>query len=73
MSNSERDVIDILLEGHRRGVQSAIDLSIRTGVPMVVSKNGKIKYIKPKFKYVLVPIETKKKKSPSKLKKKKVS
>jgi len=50
-------VIELFLEGHRKGVESAVELSIRTGVPLVVSKDGKIQEIKPKFKYVLVPIE----------------
>ena len=52
---------DILLEAHRRGVKRAIDLSIRTGVPLVVEKNGKIIEIKPKYKYVRVPIKSSKK------------
>lgn len=53
------DIEKILLEAHRRGVEYAIDLSIRTGVPLVVEENGKIKKIKPKYKYVLVPIHEK--------------
>lgn len=51
------DITDILLEAHRRGQKRAIDDSIRTGVPLVVSIDGKIVNIKPKFKYVLVPID----------------
>lgn len=69
MSKPETDIIEILLAAHQRGQQRAIDLSIRTGVPLVVSKNGKIEYIKPKFKYVLVPIDSKEKKTSSKSKK----
>lgn len=57
---SESNVLDILLEAHRKGVEAAIDLSIRTGVPLVVQKGGKIVEIKPKYKYVLAPIESKK-------------
>ena len=56
-------VNDMLLEAHRKSQEMAIEASIRTGVPLVVSKNGKICYIKPKFKYVLVPIDTPTKKS----------
>jgi hypothetical protein len=52
-------LIKILLEGHRRGVELAIDNSIRTGVPLVIEKNGKIIKIKPKYKYVRVPIKAK--------------
>lgn len=61
-----------ILKAHREGVKEAIDLSIRTGVPLVVWEDGKIKKIKPKYKYVLVPIKQKKRasqKKRSKLKK----
>lgn len=60
-----RDIEEILLEAHQKGVQQAIDLSIRTGVPLVVEENGKIKEIKPQFKYVRVPIRPKRVKSNS--------
>jgi hypothetical protein len=50
------NIHEILLEAHRKGVEQAIDLSIRTGVPLVVEKNGKIMEIKPQYKYVRVPI-----------------
>ena len=53
------DVHEILLEAHRRGQKSAIDESIRTGVPLVVMRNGKIHYEKPKYKLVRVPISSK--------------
>lgn len=46
----------LLLEAHRKGMEQAIDLSIRTGVPLVVQEEGEIKEIKPKYKYVKVPI-----------------
>ena len=61
MSNKhKRDVEELLLEAHQKGVEQAIDLSIRTGVPLVVEENGKIKEIKPQYKYVRVPIHSKK-------------
>lgn len=53
---------DLLLEGHKLSVQRAIETSIRTGTALVVEKNGKIVEIKPKYKYVLVPIKAAKKK-----------
>ena len=53
----EININEILLDVHRKGVEQAIDLSIRTGVPLVVEKNGKITEIKPKYKYVRVPID----------------
>lgn len=52
------DVNKILLEAHKRGIESAIDRSIRTGVPLVIAKNGKIVELKPKYKYVRVPIDS---------------
>jgi len=59
----ERDVKELLLEAHKKGVEQAIDLSIRTGVSLVIEENGKIKEIKPQYKYVRVPIHSKKIKS----------
>ena len=51
------NVNEILLKGHKNGQESAIEASIRSGVPLVVVKKGKICYIKPKFKYIRVPID----------------
>ncbi len=51
------DIHQILLEAHRKGVEQAIDLSIRTGTALVIEENGKIKEIKPKYKYIKVPVE----------------
>lgn len=62
-SKRNRDVEEILLDAYQKGVEQAIDLSIRTGVPLVVEENGKIKEIKPQYKYVRVPIHTKEVKS----------
>lgn len=52
----------LLLQAYRQGVKNAITLSEKTGVPLAVQINGKIKQIKPKYKYVRVPIEPKKRK-----------
>ena len=60
LRKSKSDVLGVLLEAHRKGVEQAIDLSIKTGIPLVVQENGKIKEIKPKYKYVRVPIRAKK-------------
>lgn len=51
------EIHKMILEAHRKGVEQAIDFSIRTGIPLVVQENGVIREIKPKFKYVRVPIE----------------
>lgn len=63
------DINDFFLKAHALGVKRAIDLAIRTKTSLVIEKNGKIRTIKPKFKYVLVPLtkktnSSKKKKSP---------
>lgn len=61
------DIHEFLLEAHRKGVEQAIDLSIRTGIPLVVEENGKIKEIKPKYRYVRVPIRSAKVKGSSRI------
>jgi hypothetical protein len=52
-----RDALEILIEAYQKGVEQAIELSIRTGVPLVVEEDGIIKEIKPQYKYVRVPID----------------
>lgn len=54
------ELFEIILEAHRKGVEQAIDLSIRTGTPLIAGRNGKIVKIYPKYKYVKVPIKPKK-------------
>ncbi len=56
----KKDINEILLEAHQKGVEQAIDLSIRTGIPLVIEKDGVIREIKPKYKYVRVPIRANK-------------
>ncbi len=58
-SKRKSDILEILLDAHKKGVERAIDLSIRTGIPLVVQEGGKIKEIKPAYKYVRVPIRAK--------------
>jgi len=53
----EVDIDAIILEAHRKGVERAIDLSIRTGTPLIVEKDGKIMEIMPQYKYIRVPID----------------
>lgn len=57
-SKRNQDIEKLLLEAYRKGVEQAIDLSARTGVPLVVEEHGKIKKIKPNYKYVRVPIQS---------------
>ena len=62
MSKAKFDINEILLEAHKRGLERALEASIRTGVPLAISINGEIVEIKPKYKYVRVPIIANKKK-----------
>ena len=48
LSKRKLTIEEMVLEAHRKGVKQAIDLSARTGVPLVIEENGKIKKIKPK-------------------------
>jgi hypothetical protein len=54
----KKDINEMLLEAHKKGVEQATDLSIRTGISLVVEKDGKIREVKPKYKYIRVPIKT---------------
>lgn len=56
----KNNINEILLEAHRKGVEQAIDLSIRTGTPLIIEKDGVIREIQPKYKYVRVPIKANK-------------
>lgn len=40
-ARGEQDIQDILLDAHRKSVNQAIELSIRTGVPLVVQVGDK--------------------------------
>lgn len=57
ISDDGDKILEILLEGHRAGIERAIDDSIRTGVPLVVMRDGEIFEIPPQYKYVRVPID----------------
>lgn len=57
-AKQKQDVEAMLFRAYRKGVEDAIDLSARTGIPLVVEKNGKIKRITPNYKYVRVAVET---------------
>lgn len=66
MAKEEKSVVQLLLEAHKRGIKLAIERSIRTGVPLVFEKNGKIIEVPPKYKYVKVPIKKRKSLKPKK-------
>lgn len=62
------DINRILLTAHKLGVKKAIDDSARTGVPLVVFEDGRIKKIKAPYKYVRVEVQSKKKRTSPKKK-----
>ncbi len=63
------NINDIFLEAHRRSFLKAEETAIRTGTALIVYKKGKLVAIKPKYKYVLVPIKSSKRKKTSSRKK----
>jgi hypothetical protein len=59
MSKSKKpDINQMLLKAHKLGVKNAIETSARTRTSLVVCENGKVKSVKPKFKYVRMPIKS---------------
>ena len=61
------DINELFLKAHELGIKMAIDLAVRTNTRLVVYEDGKLKKIKPPYKYVRVPTKTpKSKKSSSK-------
>ncbi len=58
MSKSKKpDINQMLLRAHKLGVKKAIETSTRTKTSLVVYKNNKVQSVKPKFKYIRVPVE----------------
>ena len=63
MAKSDKpDINDSLLKGHKLGIQKAKDIASRTNTSLIVQKGDKIVAVKPKYKYVRVPVKTAKKK-----------
>jgi len=63
MSKSKKiDINQMLLKAHKLGVKNAIETSARTNTSLIVYEGGKVKSVRPKFRYVLVPIKTPKNK-----------
>jgi hypothetical protein len=52
------DINQLLLKAHKLGVKKAIEASARSKTSLIVYENGKVKSVKPKFKYVRVPVKT---------------
>lgn len=57
------DMIEIMLNAQKKSYQAAFENAVRTGTALVFYRDGKIIEYKPPYKYVLVPITPKKKKT----------
>ena len=68
--SNKPDVNELLLKGHKRGIKKAIDTASRTNTSLIVQQGDKIVAVKPKYKYVRVPIKATKKKSKTGVKRK---
>jgi hypothetical protein len=66
---TDDEFMQIMLQSGRKGYEAAVETAIRTGTSLVVCRKGKIVEVKPPYKYVLVPIKSKKKKRSKSLKK----
>jgi hypothetical protein len=59
---STEEIMQIMIKSQKKAYQAALENAIRTGTSLVVMRKGKLVEIKPKYKYVLVPIKSKRKK-----------
>jgi hypothetical protein len=50
--HKELNINQMILRAHKRAVKMAIDLAARTNTPLIISENGKVKAIKPPYRYV---------------------
>jgi hypothetical protein len=55
------DLIDEVIEAHKRSIQRAFETAVRTGTALVYVRDGKVVEVKPPYRYELVPIEPDKK------------
>ncbi|HUD02134.1 MAG TPA: hypothetical protein VMR37_07385 [Rhabdochlamydiaceae bacterium] len=59
----DKEIMQIMIKSQKKAYQTALETAIRSGTSLVVMRKGKLVEIKPKYKYVLVPIKSKKKKA----------
>lgn len=57
------DFMELVLEAHKRSYQRAFETAVRTGTALVFVRNNEIVEEKPLFRYELVEIVPKRKKS----------
>lgn len=57
-----KEIMQIMIKSQKKAYQAAFETAVRSGTSLVVMRKGKLVEFKPKYKYVLVPIKSKKKK-----------
>ncbi|HEX4840236.1 MAG TPA: hypothetical protein VFU89_07340 [Rhabdochlamydiaceae bacterium] len=62
----DKEIMQAMINSQKKAYQAAFENAVRTGTALVVMRKGKLVEFKPKFKYVLVPVKSSKKKSPRK-------
>jgi len=58
----DKEIMQAMINSQKKAYQAALETAIRSGTSLVVMRKGKLVEIKPKYKYVLVPIKSSKKK-----------
>jgi len=56
------DLMELVLEAHKRSYQRAFEIAVRTGTALVFDRNGKVVEVKPPYRYELVKISPPKRK-----------
>jgi hypothetical protein len=67
----DKEIMKIMIKSQKKAYQTALETAIRSGTSLIGTRKGKVVKIKPKYKYVLVPIKSAKKKKISKSSRKK--
>ena len=67
----DKEIMQVMINSQKKAYQAALETAIRTGTSLVVMRKGKLVEFKPKYKYVLVPIKSSKKKKAAKSSRKK--
>ena len=67
----DKEIMQVMINSQKKAYQAALETAIRSGTSLVVMRKGKLVEFKPKYKYVLVPIKSSKKKKAAKSSRKK--
>jgi hypothetical protein len=59
----DKEILQIIIKSQEKAYLAALETAIRTGTSLIGTRKGRVVKIKPKYKYVLVPIKSKKKKA----------